>query len=122
MPVDKSAVITERAGWGEVLAGMGFRQEQIFSAKNLAMFGVWIDQRVTLEEFEQAVEVAHAKNNGLPANVAYYAWAVMDVVKQRGQKASPGGGYGQGSGYRESGASILARGCASAWEPDDGDD
>lgn len=117
--VDNSEPIADRGEWARVLTEMGFRREQIFSAKNLIMLESWVDRGLVLEEFRAAVDVAHARNDGMPANVAYYRWAVDEIIKQRGRKASAGGGYGQGWGCRESGASILARGCASAFEPDD---
>lgn len=116
--VDNSAVPSERSAWGRVLADMGFRQEQIFSAKNLAMFQIWIEQRVTVGEFKQAATVAHARNHGMPANVAYYGWSVREIIKQRERTTHTGGGYEQSGRVRESGAAILARGCAKAFEPD----
>lgn len=112
----------DRAEWGRVLGRMGFSQEKIFSAKSLPMLQSWVDRKVTLGEFQQAVEVAHAANGGLPATVMYYRWSVDEIVKNRGQQTIGGSARGQGQRGRESGASILARGCAGAFEPDEAGD
>lgn len=117
-PWPRDHIPMDRSEWGRVLASFGFSQERVFTAKTLPMLKRWVDSRVTVGEFEDAAQVANCKIGGQPASVAYYDWAVNEVMQQRNSNRSGGQPSGEGKRIRESGASVLARGCAAAFEKD----